>query len=90
MSAVYILLIKFRRFAALAKELAIVLPISFYERANNAYYNSLAVIDADGTVLDLYRKSHIPDGPGYQEKWWGSSGPPCSQFTVTKYSEGCS
>lgn len=48
----------------LAKELGVVLPISFFEEANNAHYNSIAVIDADGTDLGLYRKSHIPDGPG--------------------------
>ena len=52
------------RFAALAKELGVVLPISYYERANNAYYNSLAVADADGSIVGRYRKSHIPDGPG--------------------------
>ncbi len=58
------------RFAALARELGVVLPVSFFERANNAYYNSLMVIDADGRQLGLYRKSHIPDGPGYQEKFY--------------------
>jgi N-carbamoylputrescine amidase len=58
------------RFAALACELAVVLPVSFFERANNAYYNSVMVIDADGRQLGLYRKSHIPDGPGYQEKFY--------------------
>jgi N-carbamoylputrescine amidase len=58
------------RFAELARELEIVLPVSFFERANNAYYNSLMVIDADGRQLGLYRKSHIPDGPGYQEKFY--------------------
>jgi len=52
------------RFTALAKELGVVLPISYYERANNAYYNSLAVADADGSIVGHYRKSHIPDGPG--------------------------
>jgi N-carbamoylputrescine amidase len=57
-------------FAALAKELAVVLPLSFFERAHNAYYNALAVIDADGSVLGRYRKSHIPDGPGYREKFY--------------------
>ncbi|WP_421709300.1 N-carbamoylputrescine amidase [Algihabitans sp.] len=62
------------RFAALAKELGVVLPISFFERANNAHYNALAMIDADGTVLGLYRKSHIPDGPGYQEKFYFNPG----------------
>jgi len=58
------------RFAALARELGVVLPISFFERANLAYYNSIAIADADGTVLGVYRKSHIPDGPGYQEKFY--------------------
>ena len=47
-----------------------VLPISFFERANLAYYNSIAIADADGAVLGVYRKSHIPDGPGYQEKFY--------------------
>ena len=55
--------------AALAKELGVVLPVSFFERAGRAYFNSLAMVDADGTVMGLYRKSHIPDGPGYQEKY---------------------
>lgn len=50
--------------AKLAKELRVVLPVSFFERVNNAHYNSLAMIDADGSVLGVYRKSHIPDGPG--------------------------
>ena len=58
-----------RRFAALAAELGVVLPISFFERANMARYNSGAVIDADGRILGTYRKSHIPDGPGYREKF---------------------
>ena len=57
-------------FAALAKELSVVLPLSFFEQAHNAYFNALAVIDADGAVLGRYRKSHIPDGPGYQEKFY--------------------
>lgn len=48
----------------LAKELGVVIPVSFFEEANNAHYNSVAIIDADGTDLGLYRKSHIPDGPG--------------------------
>lgn len=48
----------------LAKELGVVLPVSFFEEANNAHYNSIVVIDADGSDLGLYRKSHIPDGPG--------------------------
>ena len=57
-------------FAALAKELGVALPLSFFERANNVYFNSLAMIDENGRVLGRYRKSHIPDGPGYQEKFY--------------------
>ncbi|MEI9989585.1 MAG: N-carbamoylputrescine amidase [Rhizomicrobium sp.] len=60
--------------AELAKELRVVLPISFFERAGHSHFNSLAMIDADGTVLGLYRKSHIPDGPGYQEKFYFTPG----------------
>ncbi len=63
-----------RRFGALARELAVVLPISFFERAGNVYFNSLAVFDADGSRLGIYRKSHIPDGPGYQEKFYFTPG----------------
>ncbi len=62
------------RFAGLAGELGVVLPVSFFERANNAYYNALAIVDADGSVLGCYRKSHIPDGPGYEEKFYFSPG----------------
>src|SRR4029453_16864638 len=57
-----------KHFQAIARELQVVLPISFFERAGRAYYNSIAILDADGSVLGLYRKSHIPNGPGYQEK----------------------
>lgn len=52
------------RMQKLAKELGVVIPVSFFEEANNAHYNSIAMIDADGSDLGLYRKSHIPDGPG--------------------------
>ena len=62
------------RFAALAAELGVVLPLSFFERAGQAHFNSLAMIDADGRVLGRYRKSHIPDGPGYEEKYYFSPG----------------
>ena len=62
------------RFQAVARELSVVLPVSFYERANNAYFNSIAIVDADGSVLGVYRKSHIPHGPGYQEKYYFSPG----------------
>ncbi len=54
----------------LAKELAVSLPVSFFERDGQALYNSMAMIDADGKQLGIYRKSHIPDGPGYQEKFF--------------------
>lgn len=62
------------RMALLAAELGVVLPVSFFERAGQAFFNSIAVIDADGSVLGLYRKSHIPDGPGYQEKFYFTPG----------------
>lgn len=62
------------RFQCLARELNVVLPLSFYERSNNAHFNSVLVIDADGSQLGIYRKSHIPDGPGYQEKYYFSPG----------------
>jgi len=62
------------RFAALAKELNIVCPLSFFERVENAYFNSMMMIDADGSLLGLYRKSHLPQGPGYEEKFYFSPG----------------
>jgi len=58
------------RMRDLARELGVVVPVSFFERAGQAYYNSVAVIDADGALLGVYRKSHIPDGPGYEEKFY--------------------
>ena len=58
----------------LARKLQVVLPVSFFERAGPAYYNSVAVIDADGALLGVYRKSHIPDGPGYEEKFYFTPG----------------
>lgn len=61
-------------FKGIAKALNIVLPISFYERKNNARYNSVVVLDADGCNLGTYRKSHIPDGPGYEEKFYFNPG----------------
>ncbi|HRY13306.1 MAG TPA: N-carbamoylputrescine amidase [Syntrophomonadaceae bacterium] len=62
-----------QRFKDVARELGIVLPISFFEKKNYARYNSVAVIDA-GQVLGVYRKSHIPAGPGYQEKFYFNPG----------------
>ena len=54
----------------LARELGVVIPISFFEKDGPRYYNSIAIADADGAILGVYRKSHIPDGPGYQEKYY--------------------
>ena len=54
----------------LAGELGVVIPISFFEKDGPRYYNSVAIADADGAILGVYRKSHIPDGPGYQEKYY--------------------
>jgi N-carbamoylputrescine amidase len=59
-----------QRFGALARELGVVLPVSFFERDRNAFFNSIAILDADGRNLGVYRKAHIPDGPGYQEKYY--------------------
>jgi N-carbamoylputrescine amidase len=73
------------RFQALARELQVVLPFSFFERANNAYFNSLAMIDADGAVLGIYRKSHIPEGPGYHEKFYFSPGDTGFRVWRTRY-----
>lgn len=63
-----------RHFAPIARELGVVLPISFFERAGQAFFNTVAMLDADGGVLGTYRKSHIPNGPGYQEKQYFSPG----------------
>ena len=62
------------RFEGLARELGVVLPLSFFEKAGHAHYNSLVMIDGDGEQLGLYRKSHIPDGPGYSEKYYFNPG----------------
>ena len=57
-----------------AKDNNVVLPISFFEKANKAHFNTIAMIDSDGTIMGKYRKSHIPDGPGYQEKFYFNPG----------------
>ncbi|QWU16558.1 N-carbamoylputrescine amidase [Paenibacillus sophorae] len=74
-------------FREVAKELKVVLPISFYEKKNYARYNSLAVIDADGSVLGKYRKSHIPDGPGYEEKFYFNPGDTGFKVWNTRYAK---
>lgn len=61
-------------FQKVAAELNVVLPISVYERAGNVLFNSVVIVDADGSQLGVYRKSHIPDGPGYSEKFYFSPG----------------
>jgi N-carbamoylputrescine amidase len=58
----------------LAAELGVVIPVSLFERRNQAYYNSVAMVDDAGAVLGVYRKSHIPDGPGYSEKFYFNPG----------------
>ncbi|SDZ25074.1 N-carbamoylputrescine amidase [Evansella caseinilytica] len=72
-------------FQKIARELDVVLPISFYEKKNNARYNSLAVIDADGEIMGTYRKSHIPDGPGYEEKFYFNPGDTGFKVWETRY-----
>lgn len=72
-------------FSALAAELEVVLPVSFFERAGQAHFNSIAIIDADGSLLGVYRKSHIPDGPGYQEKYYFSPGDTGPRVWDTRY-----
>ena len=72
-------------FRPIARELGVVLPISFYERKNNAMYNSIAIIDGDGSVLGVYRKSHIPDGPGYEEKYYFNPGDTGFQVWETRF-----
>jgi N-carbamoylputrescine amidase len=72
-------------FRKVARELAVVLPISVFERDGNAFFNSLAVIDADGAVLGSYRKSHIPESPGYHEKFYFSPGDTGFKVFTTRY-----
>jgi N-carbamoylputrescine amidase len=73
------------RFSELAAELSLVLPVSVYERAGQATFNSVVVIDADGSVLGTYRKSHIPDGPGYTEKYYFNPGDTGFRVWPTRY-----
>ncbi len=73
------------RMQAVAAELQVVLPVSFFERSGQNYFNSLAMIDADGRMLGCYRKSHIPDGPGYQEKFYFTPGDTGFDVWHTRY-----
>ncbi|GAL17557.1 N-carbamoylputrescine amidase [Vibrio maritimus] len=74
-----------KELSALAKELDVVIPVSYFEKAGNTFFNSLVMIDADGSVLENYRKSHIPDGPGYSEKYYFSPGDTGFKVWKTKY-----
>ena len=74
-----------KRFQEVAKELDVVIPVSFFERAGNAAFNSIAIIDADGTVLGKYRKTHIPDGMPYAEKFFFTPGDTGFKVWKTKY-----
>lgn len=74
-------------FQKVAKELQVVLPISFFELAGRARFNSIAIIDADGSMLGIYRKSHIPDGPGYHEKYYFNPGDSGFKVWQTRYAK---
>lgn len=75
------------KMSKVAKEYNVVLPISYFEKANKAYFNSVAIIDANGEILGNYRKSHIPDGPGYQEKFYFSPGDTGFKVWDTKFAK---
>jgi N-carbamoylputrescine amidase len=74
-----------RRLAKVAAELSVVLPLSVFERAENAYFNTLVMVDADGRTLGIYRKSHIPESPGYHEKFYFSPGDTGFKVWPTRY-----
>jgi N-carbamoylputrescine amidase len=73
------------RFRQVARELEVVLPISFYEQSPAGNYNSVAIIDADGTILGIYRKTHIPHGPGYEERFYFQNGDSGFKVWETRY-----
>ena len=74
-----------RHMRALAKELQVVLPVSFFEKAGLAFFNSMAMVDADGSILGVYRKTHIPNAIGYQEKQYFSPGDTGFKVWDTRY-----
>ena len=76
-----------KRFTEVAKELQVVLPISFYEKAGNTAFNTIAIIDADGTILGTYRKTHIPDGLPYAEEFYFTPGDTGFKVWKTKYAD---
>ncbi len=73
------------RMLELARELQVVIPASFFEKAGRSFYNSLAVIDADGEMRGVYRKTHIPQGPGYEEKYYFTPGDTGFKVWQTRY-----
>ncbi|XLR54383.1 hypothetical protein S83_005055 [Arachis hypogaea] len=75
------------RMQKLTKELGVVIPVSFFEEANNAHYNSIAIIDDDRSDIGIYRKSHIPEGPGYQKKFYFNSGDTGFKVFQTKFAK---
>ena len=79
-----------QHFAVLAKRLGVVLPVSYYEAAGNTFFNSLAMIDADGTVMGNYRKTHIPHATGYEEKYYFTPGDTGFRVFDTRFAKvGC-
>ncbi len=74
-----------KQFQKIAKEFKVVVPVSFFERDGQCYYNSIAMLDADGSVMGVYRKSHIPDGPGYEEKYYFRPGDTGFKVWNTRY-----
>lgn len=74
-----------QHFQTIARELQIVLPLSFFETGPDGRYNSIAVIDATGEILGVYRKTHIPDGPGYEEKFYFNPGDTGFKVWKTSY-----
>jgi N-carbamoylputrescine amidase len=74
-----------QRLQVVARELQVVLPVSVFERAQNAYFNTLAMLDADGSLLGTYRKSHIPESPGYHEKFYFTPGDTGFKVWPTRY-----
>jgi N-carbamoylputrescine amidase len=74
-----------KHFSGIAKELGVVLPISVFERAGQSFFNTIVILDADGANLGFYRKSHIPDGPGYSEKFYFSPGDTGFKVWDTKF-----
>jgi N-carbamoylputrescine amidase len=74
-------------FQQVARELEVVLPVSFFEKAETGYFNSVALIDADGRALGIYRKTHIPDGPGYEEKYYFQPGDTGFKVWDTRYAK---